>query len=904
MEQFAKETHPISLEQEMRRSYLDYAMSVIVGRALPDVRDGLKPVHRRVLFAMHELSNDWNKAYKKSARIVGDVIGKYHPHGDTAVYDTIVRMAQDFSLRYPLVDGQGNFGSVDGDNAAAMRYTEIRMAKIAHELLGDLDKETVDFGPNYDGSESEPLVLPAKFPNLLVNGSSGIAVGMATNIPPHNLGEVVDACLALLKNPETTIDELIKIIPAPDFPTAGIIYGVGDLQEGYRTGRGRVIMRARTHVEEIGKGDRQAIIIDELPYQVNKAQLLVKIGELIREKRIEGISDLRDESDKSGMRAVIELKRGEVAEIVLNHLYKLTPMQETFGMNMVALLDGQPKLLNLRQFLDAFLRHRREVVTRRTVFDLRKARDRGHILEGLAVALSNVDEIIRIIKGAPTPPVARSELMSRTWRSPLVEEMLARASAEQFRPEALPKEFGFSEQGYRLSDVQAQRILEMQLQRLTGLEQDKILSEYREVMATIEDLLDILAKPERVTKIIGDELLEVKREFGDKRRSEIVVSGADLQIEDLIASENVVVTLSHAGYIKSQPLDEYRAQKRGGRGKQATATKEDDFIEKLFMANTHDYVLCFSNKGKAYWLKVYEVPQGSRNSRGKPIVNLLKMDDDERINAILPVSEFREDCYIFFATQEGVVKKTSLSEYSRPRPSGIIAVDLDLGDRLIGVALTDGKHDVMLFSDEGKAVRFDENDVRPMGRGARGVRGMNIAKGGKVIALLVAENESQSVLTATENGYGKRTPITEYTRHGRGTQGMIAIQTSERNGKVVGATLVSPEDEIMLITSGGVLIRTRVKEIREMSRSTQGVTLINLDDGEKLSGLQCVLDRDEENGENGNGNGNGGSNGHGTAAGSAPADTPGTDAPGTDTRGTDTPGNDTPEGGDGSSTPD
>jgi DNA gyrase subunit A len=616
-------------------------------------------------------------------------------------------------------------------------------------------------------------------------------------------------------------------------------------------------MRARTHVEEIGKGERQAIIIDELPYQVNKAQLLVKIGELVREKRIEGISDLRDESDKSGMRAVIELKRGEVAEIVLNNLYKLTPMQESFGMNMVALLDGQPKLLNLRQFLDAFLRHRREVVTRRTVFDLRKARDRGHILEGLAVALSNVDEVIAIIKRAATPSVARTELMARTWRSPLVEEMLSRAAAEQFRPESLPKEFGFSPAGYRLSDVQAQRILEMQLQRLTGLEQDKILSEYREVIATVEDLLDILAKPERVTKIIGDELAEVKREFGDKRRSEIVVSGADLQIEDLIASENVVVTLSHAGYIKSQPLDEYRAQKRGGRGKQATTTKEDDFIEKLFMANTHDYVLCFSNKGKAYWLKVYEVPQGSRNSRGKPIVNLLKMDEDERINAILPVSEFREDCYIFFATQEGVVKKTSLSDYSRPRPSGIIAVDLDVGDRLIGVALTDGKHDVMLFSDEGKAVRFDENDVRPMGRGARGVRGMNIAKGGKVIALLVAENESQSVLTATENGYGKRTPITEYTRHGRGTQGMIAIQTTERNGKVVGATLVSPEDEIMLIASGGVLIRTRVKEIREMSRSTQGVTLINLDDGEKLSGLQCILDRDEENGENGNGHGNG-----------------------------------------------
>jgi len=884
MESFARETHPISLEQEMRRSYLDYAMSVIVGRALPDVRDGLKPVHRRVLFAMHELSNDWNKAYKKSARIVGDVIGKYHPHGDTAVYDTIVRMAQDFSLRYPLVDGQGNFGSVDGDNAAAMRYTEIRMAKIAHELLADLDKETVDFGPNYDGSESEPLILPARFPNLLVNGSSGIAVGMATNIPPHNMGEVVDACLQLLKDPETSIADLIKIIPAPDFPTAGIIYGLAELQEGYLTGRGRVVMRARTHVEDLGKeGGRQAIIVDELPYQVGGDQLLTKIADLVRDKRIEGIADLRNESDKKGTRIVIELKRGEVAEIVLNNLYKLTQMQETFGMNFVALVDGQPRLLNLKQCLEAFLRHRREVVTRRTVYDLRKARERGHVLEGLAVALSNVDEVIAIIKAAPTPQVARTELMLRNWRSSLVEEMLKRASAEQFRPEALPKEFGLGAEGYRLSDVQAQRILEMQLQRLTGLEQDKILSEYREVIAAIEDLLDILAKPERVTRIIGDELAEIKREFGDKRRSEIVVNGEELQIEDLIASEDVVVTLSHAGYIKSQPVGEYRAQKRGGRGKQAATTKEDDFIEKLFIANTHDYVLCFSNKGKVYWIKVYEVPQGSRTSRGKPIVNLLKMDEDERINAILPVREFREDSYVFFATQQGVVKKTALADFSRPRPSGIIALDLDEGDRLIGVAVTDGKHDVMLFSDEGKAVRFDENDVRPMGRGARGVRGMNLAKGGGVIALLVAENESQSVLTATENGFGKRTPIVEYTRHGRGTQGMIAIQTSERNGKVVAATLASPEDEIMLITSGGVLIRTRVNEIREMGRSTQGVTLINLSEGEKLSGIERIMDRDEENGENGNGhaNGNGNGNGNGQASGNGSAE-PGDPAPGTD----------------------
>ena len=867
MEQFAKETHPISLEQEMRRSYLDYAMSVIVGRALPDARDGLKPVHRRVLYAMHELSNDWNKAYKKSARIVGDVIGKYHPHGDTAVYDTIVRMAQDFSLRYPLIDGQGNFGSVDGDSAAAMRYTEIRMAKVAHEMLADLEKETVDFGPNYDGSEEEPLILPARFPNLLVNGSSGIAVGMATNIPPHNLGEVVDACIAVLGNPDIDIEDLIAIVPAPDFPTRGIIYGTADVKEGYRTGRGRVVMRARAHVEDMEKAGKQAIVVDELPYQVGGDQLLKRISELVHEKKVEGIADLRNESDKGGMRLVIELKRGEVAEIVLNNLYKLTQMQETFGMNMVALVDGQPRVLNLKQFLEVFLRHRREVVTRRTVFDLRKARERGHVLEGLAVALSNVDEVIAIIKAAATPAVAKGELMARTWRSPLVEQMLARAMSDQFRPENLPRDFGLSAQGYRLSDVQAQRILEMQLQRLTGLEQDKILSEYREVIAAIEDLLDILAKPERVTRIISDELLEIKREFGDARRSEIVVNGVEMSMEDLIAPEDVVVTLSHAGYIKSQKLDEYRAQKRGGRGKQATTTKEDDFIEKLFIANTHDFVLCFSNKGKVYWIKVYEVPQGSRGSRGKPIVNLLKMDDDERINAILPVREFVEDRYVFFATQEGVVKKTALSEFSRPRASGIIAVDLDEGDRLIGVALTDGHHDVMLFSDEGKAVRFDENDVRPMGRGARGVRGMNLAKGGKVIALLVAEDEAQSVLTATENGFGKRTPISEYTRHGRGTLGMIAIQTSARNGKVVAATLVSADDEIMLITSGGVLIRTRVREVREMGRSTQGVTLINLGEGEKLSGLQTVMDRDDDEGGNGNGNGNGhGGAGEGPAA--------------------------------------
>src|SRR5688572_2527252 len=855
MEQFAKETHPISLEKEMRRSYLDYAMSVIVGRALPDVRDGLKPVHRRILFAMQEANNVWNRPYVKCARVVGDVLGKYHPHGDTATYESLVRMAQDFSMRYMLIDGQGNFGSVDGDSPAAYRYTESRLQKIAGELLADIDMETVDFVPNYDGKEMEPAVLPAKFPNLLVNGSSGIAVGMATNIPPHNLREVIDAALALLKEPATDIEELIRLVPAPDFPTAGIIYGTAGVKEGYRTGRGRVIMRARTHVEDSDKAGKQAIIVDELPYQVGGDALLIKIADLVREKRIEGIADLRNESDKGGMRIVIELKRGEVPEIVLNNLYKLTPMQETFGMNMVALVDAQPRVLNLKQMLEAFLRHRREVVTRRTVFSLKKARDRGHMLEGLAVALSNVDEVIALIKAAATPAAAKEGLMGRVWRSQLVAEMLARAAADLYRPDSLPKEFGMADGGgYRLSEPQAQKILEMQLQRLTGLEQDKILSEYREVIATIEDLLDILARPERVSSIIAEELAQVRREFADPRRSEIVVNGQDLQLEDLIAPEDVVVTLSHAGYIKSQPLAEYRAQKRGGRGKQATATKEDDFIEKLFIGNTHDYVLCFSNKGKVYWLKVYEVPQGSRTSRGKPIVNLVQMEEDERINAILPVREFREDRFVFFATEQGVVKKTSLADYSRPRPSGIIAVDLDEGDRLVGVAVTDGKHDVMLFSDEGKAVRFDENDVRPMGRGARGVRGMNLAKGGKVIALLVAENESQGVLTATENGYGKRTPIAEYTRHGRGTQGMIAIQTSERNGKVVAATLVAPEDEIMLITSGGVLIRTRVNEIREMSRSTQGVTLINLSEGEKLSGLQCIFDRDDENGENGNGN--------------------------------------------------
>ena len=849
MEQFAKETLPVSLEEEMRKSYLDYAMSVIIGRALPDVRDGLKPVHRRVLFAMHELSNDWNRSYKKSARIVGDVIGKYHPHGDTAVYDTIVRMAQPFSLRYMLVDGQGNFGSVDGDNAAAMRYTEIRMARIAHELLADLDKETVDFGPNYDGSEHEPLVLPARFPNLLVNGSSGIAVGMATNIPPHNMGEVVDACLALLNNPEMDIEELLDYVPAPDFPTAAFIYGLAGVREGYRTGRGRVIMRARCHFEDIGKGERQAIIIDELPYQVNKANLLIKIGAMVREKRIEGISEIRDESDKSGMRAVIELKRGENAEVMLNRLYKETQLQDSFGINMVAIIDGQPKLLNIREIIDAFLRHRREVVTRRTIFELRKARERGHVLEGLAVALSNVDEIIALIKAAPSPAEAKVGLMARSWRSALVEDMLSRVS-EASRPDGLEAEFGLVGSGdarsYRLSAAQAQAILELRLQRLTGLEQDKIIGEYREVMDKIADLLDILAKPERVTAIIGDELVAVKAQFGDKRRSEIITHTHDMSMEDLIPPEDVVVTLSHSGYIKAQPLDEYRAQKRGGRGKQATNNKDDDFIDNLFIANTHNYILCFSNRGQVYWLKVYEVPQGSRTARGKPVINLLQLDEGEKINAILPISEFAADKYVFFATANGTVKKTPLVDFSRPMKRGIIAINLDEDDYLIGVAITDGQHDVMLFSNAGKAVRFDEQDVRDTGRASRGVRGMKLGDNQQVISLLVAENEQQSVLTATENGYGKRTPISEYTRHGRATQGMIAIQASERNGTMVAATLVNPEDEIMLIGTDGVLIRTRVSEIREMGRTTQGVTLMNVEKGAKLAGLSRIAEPEDD----------------------------------------------------------
>ncbi|MBV8502519.1 MAG: DNA gyrase subunit A [Paucibacter sp.] len=859
MTQFAKETLPISLEEEMRRSYLDYAMSVIVGRALPDARDGLKPVHRRVLYSMNEMGNTYNAKYRKSAQAVGETMGKYHPHGDSAIYDTIVRMAQPFSLRHMLIDGQGNFGSVDGDNAAAMRYTEIRLDKIAHEMLADIDKETVDFGPNYDGSHKEPLVLPTRLPNLLINGSTGIAVGMATNIPPHNLNEVVDACLHALKNPDCSIDELMEIIPAPDFPTAGIIYGINGVRDGYRTGRGKVVMRAKVHFEDIDKGARQAIIVDEIPYQVNKKTLLERIAELVHEKKIEGISHIQDESDKSGMRVVIELKRGEVPEVVLNNLYKQTQLQDSFGMNMVALIDGQPKLCNLKDLVTVFLEHRREVVTRRTIFELRKARDRGHVLEGLAVALANIDEFIETIKQSPTPPVAKAALMSKSWDSSLVREMLARAEggAEAYRPEGLPSNVGMQPDGlYRLSEDQAGEILQMRLQRLTGLEQDKIVGEYKEVMAIIADLLDILAKPERVTVIIGEELIAVKQEFGQTklgaRRSVIEHNAQELGTEDLITPTDMVVTLSHTGYIKSQALSEYRAQRRGGRGKQATQTKEDDWVDQLFIANTHDWILCFSNRGRVYWLKVWEVPQGSRNSRGKPIVNMFPLQQDEKITVVLPLTgEFRtfpEDHFIFMATAMGTVKKTSLKDFSNPRKAGIISVDLDEGDHLIGAALTDGKHDVMLFSDGGKAVRFDEDDVRPMGRTARGVRGMMLEPDQRLIAMLVAEDEAQSVLTATENGFGKRTAITEYTRHGRGTKGMIAIQQSERNGRVVAATLVRAEDEIMLITDKGVLVRTRVSEIRELGRATQGVTLIALDNGAKLSGLQRIVENDANDG--------------------------------------------------------
>jgi DNA gyrase subunit A len=794
----------------------------------------------------------------KCARIVGDVLGKYHPHGDSATYEALVRMAQDFSMRYTLIDGQGNFGSVDGDAAAAYRYTECRLERIAAELLADIESETVDFQPNYDGKEQEPIVLPTRVPNLLVNGSSGIAVGMATNIPPHNLGEVVDACLHLLANPGCAIEEIIKLMPAPDFPTAGIVYGIAGAHEGYRTGRGRVVIRARTHFEEVGKGERPAIIVDELPYQVNKKALLEKIAELVTSKRLEGIADIRDESDKSGMRVVIELKRGELPEVVLNNLYKQTQLQDAFHMNMVALVDGQPKLLNLKELIEAFISHRREVVTRRTVYELRQARARGHVLEGLAVALSNVDEVIELIKKAPSPAEAKRGLMQRAWGSELVANLIGERPVAQFRPEGLNEAFGLKADGYHLSDEQAQAILELRLQRLTGLEQDKIRDEYRQVMTTIADLLDILAKPARITRIIADELAAMKQAFGDPRRSEVVTVAEDISIEDLIAPQDMVVTFSHGGYVKSQPLTEYKAQRRGGRGRMATTMKEDDFIERLFVAHSHDVLLCFSNRGRLYWLKVYEVPVGSRSSRGKPIVNMFPLEEGEKITAVLAVKEFDENRYVFMATANGTVKKTPLDEFSRPRPSGIIAVGLEERDYLVGCVLTDGSYDVMLFSSDGKAVRFEGGDVRPMGRQATGVRGMRLGEGQRVVCMLAAKDESKGVLTATANGFGKRTPISEYPKHGRGGQGVIAIQTSERNGMLVGAVLVDDNDEVMLISTGGVLIRTAVAQIREQGRSTQGVTLIALGEGEKLAGLERIEERElEGNGENG-GNGNGG----------------------------------------------
>ncbi len=886
---FAKETIPVSLEEEMRKSYLDYAMSVIVGRALPDVRDGLKPVHRRVLYAMHELKNNWNSSYKKSARIVGDVIGKYHPHGDSAVYDTIVRMAQPFSMRYMLVDGQGNFGSVDGDGAAAMRYTEIRMAKIAHEMLADIEEDTVNFGPNYDGSEQEPLVMPTRFPALLTNGSAGIAVGMATNIPPHNLGDTVDACLQLLADPDTSIDALIDTIKAPDFPTGATIYGLAGVREGYRTGRGRVVMRGKTHIEPIGKhGEREAIIIDEIPYQVNKAKLVEKIGELVREKTLEGISDLRDESDKSGMRVVIELKRNENAEVVLNQLYKLTQLQDSFGINMVALVDGQPRLLNLKQILAEFLRHRREVVTRRTLFRLKKARHEGHIAEGKAVALSNIDPMIQLIKESADAAEAKAKLLARPWQSGLVGDMLSRTDLDlnMARPEGLPENLGLREDGYYLSDLQADAILRMSLRNLTGLDQDTILADYKTIMAQIIDFLDILAKPERITQIIHDELIEIKTSFGDPRRSEINPFGGDIADEDLIPPREMVVTLTHGGYIKTQPTTDYQAQRRGGRGKQAAATKDEDFIETLFVANTHDYLMCFTNHGRCHWIKVYKLPEGGRNSRGRPVNNVIQLDENEKVSAILPVRDFPEDEYVFFATAMGVVKKVQLSAFKNVSKVGIKAIALKEGDSLVGVARTSGCNDIMLFSNLGKAIRFneywerssddeetgDDNDteisgsqeddnaesapisgkhgVRPSGRGSGGLRGMRLPGNGRIVSLITfapeCEQSELQVLTATANGYGKRTPIASYSRKNKGGQGNIAINTGERNGDLVAATLVSESDDLMLITSGGVLIRTKVEQIRETGRAAAGVKLINLDEGETLVSLERVAEEEED----------------------------------------------------------
>jgi DNA gyrase subunit A len=846
MAEVAQELLSVSLEEEMQQSYLDYAMSVIVGRALPDVRDGLKPVHRRVLFAMRELGNDYNKPYKKSARVVGDVIGKYHPHGDSAVYDTIVRMAQPFSMRALLVDGQGNFGSVDGDAPAAMRYTEVRMSRIAHELLADIDKETVDFVENYDGSEAEPSVMPTRLPNLLVNGSSGIAVGMATNIPPHNLNEVVAATLALIDDPTIDIPQLMEHLPGPDFPTAGIINGAAGIYSAYRTGRGRVHIRARTEVEPLGKQGREAIIVTELPYQVNKARLIEKIAELVRDKRIEGISELRDESDKDGMRIAIELRKGEVSDVVLNNLYKQTPMQSVFGINMVALLDGQPKLLNLKQILEAFLAHRREVVTRRTIFDLRKARDRAHVLEGQAVALANIDEVIALIKASPSPAEAKVALMNKVWEPGSVTDMLDRAGETDTRPDGLEEGFGLSEGLYRLSAVQAQAILDLRLHRLTGLEQDKIINEYKQILEKIKEYSDILADPDKLLQVIRDELAEVRDAFGDDRRTEIVQDHSDLSVEDLIPSEDVVVTLSHGGYAKAQPIGAYQAQKRGGRGRSATKVKDEDFIDNLFVANTHDTILCFSSRGKMYWLKVYQVPQASRGSRGKPIVNLLPLEEGERINAVLPIKEYAEDSFVFMATSNGTVKKTPLSQFSRPRSNGIIAIDLR-GQHLVDVAITNGDAEILLVASSGKSIRFSESDVRPMGRGAAGVRGIKLADDHEVIALTIIQEGL--ILTATENGYGKRTAVDDFPVQGRGGQGVIAIQTSERNGRTVGAVQVEGDDEIMLISSNGTLVRTAVDDISVQGRNTQGVRLIRVGAEQRLVGLARIESIEGEDGD-------------------------------------------------------
>ncbi|MGN5517500.1 DNA gyrase subunit A [Halopseudomonas sp. Lyrl_26] len=850
MGELAREILPVNIEDEMKQSYLDYAMSVIVGRALPDVRDGLKPVHRRVLFAMSELKNDWNKPYLKSARVVGDVIGKYHPHGDLAVYDTIVRMAQPFSLRYLLVDGQGNFGSVDGDSAAAMRYTEIRMTRLTHELLADLDKETVDWVDNYDGSLQIPEVLPTRIPNLLVNGSSGIAVGMATNIPPHNLTEVINGCLAMIANPDITIDELMEHIPGPDFPTAGIINGRAGIVEAYRTGRGRIYVRARCEIEDIDKvGGRQQIIINELPYQVNKARLIERIAELVKEKKLEGISELRDESDKDGMRVVIELRRGEVAEVVLNNLYAQTQMQSVFGINVVGLLDGQPRILNLKELLDAFIRHRREVVTRRTVYELRKARERGHILEGQAVALSNIDPVIELIKASPSPAEARERLLATAWEPGSVMEMVERAGAESCRPDELPEQYGLRDGKYYLSPEQAQAILDLRLHRLTGLEHEKLLTEYQEILVQIGELLRILNSEVRLMEVIVEELEQIRDSYGDERRTEIVASRMDLSVADLITEEDRVVTISHGGYAKSQPLADYQAQRRGGRGKAATGVKDEDYVSHLLVANSHTTLMLFSSKGKVYWLKTYEIPEASRTARGRPLVNLLPLEEGEFITAMLPVEEYTEGWYVFMATANGTVKKTPLPQFSRQRSVGLIALDLDEGDILIGAALTDGSKQVMLFSDGGKVTRFEESDVRPMGRTARGVRGMRLADGQRLVSMLIAEEGTQ-ILTASENGYGKRTPVEDFPQYKRGGQGVIAMITNERNGPLVGAVQVVDGEEIMLISDQGTLVRTRVSEVSSLSRNTQGVTLIKLSNGEKLVGLERVQEpSDDEEGD-------------------------------------------------------